>query len=92
LVLGLKSYKIEGNYKNFKVHYNFDIFDRKLRKITECYAMFYDNILKIPIYNGKEIEYREFYLNMGRKRVHITKDFYIEKEKEDPLKSFSTLF
>jgi hypothetical protein len=92
MVLGLKGFRVEGNHKTFKVTYFFEFFDRNLRKISEAKAFYSENVLRVPVFTGNSIEYREFFLDRDRQRVYITKDFYISREKEDSLGLFAQMF
>jgi len=92
IVVGIKEYRLTGNLKEESVEYLVEFFDRNLRKISEAKVTYKDGLIRIPLLKKNHIEFREFFIDKNRRRVYITKEFYIDELKRDTIEDLQFFF
>ncbi|MEM5828451.1 MAG: hypothetical protein QW197_03065 [Candidatus Aenigmatarchaeota archaeon] len=59
---------------------NLAFYNKRLEKIKEDSIVLKNNILEVPIFNGKETKRLKFLIDFDRRRIYISKDFFISTE------------
>ncbi|MEM5830295.1 MAG: hypothetical protein QXL82_02175 [Candidatus Aenigmatarchaeota archaeon] len=67
-------------------------YNKKLEKLKEDYIVLKNNFLEIPIFNGKEIKKLKFFIDFDRRRIYISKNFYISSEETNKEKLIGDFF
>ncbi len=60
-----------------------DFFDRKLNKVKEDKIILRNNILEVPMFIGRQYRRFKLFIDYDKQRVFLTKEFYIDKFKEE---------
>jgi|GEM_PF-5885132 len=79
---------LKKDLEKILIEYFVTFYNKNMERIAESKIIQINNLIKIPVLVGKNLEIRDFFIDKSRRRVYITKDFWIEESKEISLPSW----